>query len=63
MMSSADLIARCFFFFHLKSFFKQPLEKCLKTVTLQTNQKQNNSFIQSHGLLITCDNFFGFESF
>lgn len=63
MMSSADLIARWFFFFNLKSFFKQPLQKCLKTVTLQANQKQNNSFIQSHGLLITCDNFFAFESF
>lgn len=62
MMSSVDLIAR-WFFFHLKSFFKQPPEKCFTTVTLWTNQKQNNSFIRSNGLLITSDNFIGFESF
>lgn len=51
------------FLFHLKSFFKQPPEKCFTTVTLWTNQKQNDSFIRSNGLLITSDNFIGFESF
>lgn len=50
-------------FFHFKSFVKQPPEKCFTVVTQYTNQKQNNSFIQSHGLLVTCDNFFGFELF
>ena len=63
MVWSADLIARWLYFFHLKSYFKQPPEKCFTTVTLRTNQKENNSFIQSHGLLMICDNFFGFESF
>lgn len=61
-MSSVNLIARCFYFFHLKSFFKQPPEKWFTTeVMFQTHQNQNSYFIQSHGLLIPGEDFFGFE--